>query len=68
MEPTKKDLRIETLLSLITGSNRVIGVASGICRTCGGDAESFRDEISEQEFCISGMCQTCQDGVFGSED
>ena len=25
----------------------------------------FKDEISRREFKISGMCQKCQDGVFG---
>lgn len=27
--------------------------------------EDFRDELSKKEFGISGMCQKCQDSVFG---
>ena len=27
----------------------------------------FRDELSAREYYISGMCQACQDGVFGDE-
>ena len=34
------------------------------CVTCGGDATEFRDAISEKEYQISKMCQTCQDSVF----
>ncbi len=27
---------------------------------------NFVDELSRREYSISGMCQTCQDGVFGA--
>jgi hypothetical protein len=27
---------------------------------------SFRDNLSVKEYRISGLCQSCQDGVFGS--
>lgn len=36
----------------------------GQCTTCGGDATSFKDTLSRQEYRISGMCQSCQDSVF----
>ena len=29
---------------------------------------TFRDDLSKREFSISGMCQSCQDSVFGSEE
>lgn len=32
---------------------------------CGGDASSFRDALSKKEFTISGLCQACQDKIFG---
>lgn len=35
------------------------------CVFCGDNAVHFRDEISRREFGISGMCQVCQDMVFG---
>lgn len=28
----------------------------------------FRDKLSAKEYTISGMCQDCQDDVFGTED
>jgi hypothetical protein len=27
--------------------------------------DSFRDELSKREYSISGLCQTCQDEIFG---
>ena len=27
--------------------------------------DSFRDELSKREFRISGLCQVCQDSMFG---
>ena len=41
------------------------------CRTCNaptGDPRLFRDELSLREYHISGMCQKCQDEVFGGEE
>lgn len=32
------------------------------------DASTFRDALSEREYRISGMCQACQDSVFGGGD
>ena len=47
------------------------------CPTCGkpptdtgangwGQVFQFRDLLSAREYAISGMCQACQDGVFGN--
>ena len=38
--------------------------ANGLCSTCGEIPDSFKDEISEKEFKITGQCQTCQDALF----
>jgi hypothetical protein len=40
-------------------------VDAAICVTCSGRAEQFRSEKAEREYRISGMCQVCQDDVFG---
>ena len=39
----------------------------GICPTCKKPIKEneFRDKLSRKEFGISGMCQVCQDEVFG---
>lgn len=44
------------------------GSSSVICPTCDkafDPRSEFRDELSAKEFTISGMCQDCQDDVFG---
>jgi hypothetical protein len=43
----------------------VAKVESGICPTCGEGVGKFRDHLSEKEYKISGMCQNCQDKIFG---
>tara|TARA_R110002012_G_scaffold283916_1_gene474488 strand:- start:406 stop:615 length:210 start_codon:yes stop_codon:yes gene_type:complete len=69
MKATNKAPQIEALLTSITGLSRVGAVAEASCVTCKGEASSFRDEISKKEYTISGMCQSCQDEIFGiSED
>ena len=45
-------------------------VEKGLCPSCSAKVEmrEFRDEISVREFKISGLCQKCQDEVFGAEE
>ncbi len=40
-------------------------IEEGICTTCGDKVGEFRNHLSLKEFGISGMCQKCQDSVFG---
>lgn len=40
----------------------------GKCPTCTQPVGEFRDDLSRKEFSISGMCQKCQDSVFGGEE
>jgi len=41
-------------------------VEQGLCPFCGKpiDPNEFRDEASQREYKMSGMCQACQDKVF----
>lgn len=45
----------------------VKAVEQGICPLCKRkvNKDEFRDELSRKEFEISGLCQTCQDDIFG---
>ena len=36
-----------------------------ICPTCNNKVGDFKDDLSKKEYKISGMCQACQDKVFG---
>jgi hypothetical protein len=38
------------------------------CRACNKQVWSFRDQLSEEEYIISGLCQRCQDSIFSQED
>ena len=42
-------------------------VEKGLCPFCAKEVneKDFRDELSKKEFKISGICQKCQDKVFG---
>jgi len=39
-----------------------------VCVTCGGPVSEFRNELSRKEYGISGMCQNCQDEIFGVDE
>ena len=64
-EPTKKSPEIDSLLKVITSRNRVDTIKADMCMTCDGSATEFKDNLSRREYRISGMCQTCQDSIFG---
>ena len=69
MEPTTKHEKLEDFLIELTGSDRRLTIEANKCRPapigCGEDVERFRDTLSEREYQISGLCQACQDKVFG---
>ena len=69
-KPSEKSPEVERFLEETVGrttaikNNRCIDPPIG----CGGPAHEFRDMLSEQEYSISGFCQTCQDKIFIEED
>ena len=67
-EATHKHDVINKALGLMWGRDRVATIAADLCMTCGGAAKVFRDELSRREYTISGMCQACQDSIFGGND
>jgi hypothetical protein len=36
-----------------------------VCVGCGKPIKGFKDVLSQREYEISGLCQECQDDVFG---
>ena len=40
-------------------------IKKGMCPFCNNKISEFRDELSRKEYGISGLCQSCQDKVFG---
>jgi hypothetical protein len=66
-EPSKKSPEIEAFLEATSG--RTTAIKSDRCVRkpigCEGPATEFRDELSKREYTISGLCQKCQDRLFG---
>ncbi len=69
MEPTDKYPALEDLLTQISGSDRRETIRAGLCRPapmgCDKKVHAFRDELSVKEYTISGLCQACQDKIYG---
>jgi hypothetical protein len=65
--PSPKSPGMETLLEMMAG--RTTAITHSRCVNapigCGNDINGFRDAISAKEYTISGLCQACQDKIFG---
>lgn len=70
--PTKKAEELEQFHKKAFGFDRREVISSNRCVPppigCGGPADSFRDELSKREYSISGLCQNCQDSIFGDNE
>lgn len=66
-EPTPKAPELEMMFEAFSG--RTTSIRADVCIPapigCGGPATDFRDDISRTEYRISGLCQSCQDKIFG---
>lgn len=65
--PTYKSPAIDNLITSITGVSRQDAENVKICVWCKKSLTPFRNQISEREHQISGMCQSCQDDTFGED-
>ena len=63
-EPTQKSPGVEALL-LRFGYDRIAAIETDTCSKCRKPAIAFDDQISRDEYRITGYCQSCQDGVYG---
>ena len=48
------------------GRSRTVAMSNGQCVKCGEFNLEFNDELSRKEYGISGLCQCCQDSIFGA--
>jgi hypothetical protein len=71
MKPSPKSPAMQSALDSMSknffGRSRTEAIENDVCVDCGNPAKDFRDKISEREYTISGLCQKCQDRVFGKE-
>ena len=58
---------LDVLSLQLFGKSRSEVIRQEICVTCGAYAIDFEDALSAKEFTISGLCQKCQNEVFGGE-
>lgn len=58
------------IMKAVGFGEEVKAVEQGKCPFCkrSVNPEGFRDELSRKEYRISGLCQACQDRVFGGEE
>ena len=68
--PSIKSENIDELFKNLYGVDRKTSIVNCTCVSCDSKVskEGFRDEVSLREFHISGLCQVCQDKVFGFEE
>lgn len=69
-KPSEKSPQMEEFLERFAGRSTAIKEDKCVPPPmgCGGPATEFRDEVSKEEYRISGLCQRCQDAIFGSEE
>lgn len=69
MQPSHKSPQLEAELKRVTGIDRRKAIESDHCVPppigCGKPITPFKDEQSRKEYTISGLCQYCQDIIFG---
>ena len=69
MKPADKSPELAQLLdnlsTLVYGRVRRDVIGKDTCVSCGRAATTFKDDISRKEYTLSGMCQLCQDELFG---
>lgn len=67
--PTQKNPALDADITRITGIDRRAVIQGGKCafenKGCKGPNFTFRDDASRREYAISGICQRCQDVMFG---
>lgn len=72
MTPSTKEDEMERAMQRLFGYDRREMIKASQCVPkpygCGGPAKWFRDVESVKEFTISGLCQKCQDEVFGASE
>lgn len=54
-----------TISQMIYSKDKTECIDKQVCLDCGGDASEFKNDKSFKEYHISGLCQKCQDEVFG---
>ena len=64
MKPAEKNTLLNEVLNILYNSEE--NIINNRCVFCDKlvTVESFRDDVSLNEYTISGLCQDCQDRIF----
>ncbi len=65
MKSKEIDKFLDEMSMGIFGRHRSLALAGQGCVSCGKPATEFKDALSRKEYGLSGLCQACQDKVFG---
>ena len=66
MERTKEmQETIDNISEKLFGKSLTNAQEGGVCVSCEREVKEFRNKLSLKEYSISGMCQECQDSIFG---
>lgn len=74
MKPSEKNPNIDTALTAMFGVDRQGSIKENLCISppigCGQPISNFGSwsEIEQAEYKISGLCATCQKGIFNKPD
>ncbi|SVE36552.1 uncharacterized protein METZ01_LOCUS489406 [marine metagenome] len=64
--PSKKSDQVNEMVFKLTGIDRVEVIQNNQCAfKCAKPNFNWKDELSKKEYTISGLCQTCQNKMFG---
>jgi hypothetical protein len=61
-EISGKSLSVEASLEGLFGRSTALG--TNTCTSCRKQVAGFRDRLSQREYSLSGLCQSCQDIAF----
>jgi len=64
MKPSVKSTELSEFFEEFFG--RTTAITNDLCVSCAREVSNFRDDLSKREYVISGLCQLCQDEVFGA--
>lgn len=62
-----KSSPIKNLCNQVLGTDVEKDIDEKRCPTCQQPVGEFRNDSSRREYSISGMCQKCQDSIFGPD-
>lgn len=58
---------VKRISTIFFGAKAKEYLAKDLCPRCGGARRDYRNHVSRREAEITGLCQKCQDFIFGKD-